>query len=141
MSIKRYSPQPLQPPLPLDQVAVIPLDVAGFCQPAAQVRVVDLVSRRVPSLGGFEAALDLQLEFIEALPAPEQETDASFEFAVPDNRVAIQKPYGMGVPDLPLSLGQLSVDDGGQQVADGLVVGELAVVVCCDVGMHNLCKS
>jgi hypothetical protein len=57
--------QPLQLPLPPHDILVVPLDVASLGQPAFQFLLFDLVGGRVAYLGGLEAALGVELLFLE----------------------------------------------------------------------------
>lgn len=99
----------------LDDILVVPLD--GFCfrQPTLEVFDLHVVNAGVSRLGGFKAALGLQAGLIETLTAPEHQPHTVFHLAVTDNRIAIQEPYRMTMPDLAFRAGQIVVDLFGQQ--------------------------
>ena len=108
--------EPLQLTLSTDYVLVVPLDVPSLCQPAPQVLCVYLVNSSVASFGRFEAAFFRQPFILKGLTAPEEEADTALELAVPDNRVSIQEPHGVGVPYLVFCLRQTSVDFPSQKM-------------------------
>ena len=60
------------------------------------------------------------------------------EFAVTDDRVSIQEPDGVAVPDFALGLWQVAVDLLAEKVADCLVLGGLRLVVRSDVRVHGV---
>jgi hypothetical protein len=128
--------QPFQLPLATDDVLVVPLNISSLYQPSLQILYVDLVSGSVASFGGFERAFLLQPVFLKGPTAPEEEADTILQFAVPNNRISIQKPNRMGVPDLVFCLGQNLVDLPSQKIADLLIIRIQASVVFSDVWMH-----
>jgi hypothetical protein len=54
----------------------------------------------IAGLGGLECALWRQAGGGEGLPALEQQPDAGLQLAVAGDRIAVQEPDRMGVPDL-----------------------------------------
>src|SRR6185436_196003 len=91
--------QPFQPTFATDQVLVVPLDVSRLGQPALQLLCVNLVGGGVSHFSGFEASFLFQIFLFKGLTAPEEQTYAVLQLAVPDDGVTIEKPYRMGVPD------------------------------------------
>src|SRR6478672_12029100 len=74
--------QAFEPALALDDVLVVPLDIAGLAEPTLQRFDIDLGEVGVAGFGGLEAALVLQAGLVERLPAPEQQSHAVFQQAV-----------------------------------------------------------
>jgi hypothetical protein len=128
---------PIQPAFTPDDILVVPLNVSSFCQPAFEMLQVDLIGRRVPGFGGFEAAFLLQPVFLKRLTAPKEKSDAWLQLAVPDHWVAIQKPHRMGMPDLVFRLWQSLVDRPSQKITDLSVLRTEGPIVFRSVGVHS----
>ena len=139
MEIKSFSSlQTLQYTPPLHDVFVVPLNVPRFFEPAIQVSRVDLIRCGVTRFGCLELALVLQTRLLKGLSAPKKESNASFQLAVAYDRVAIEKPDGVGVPDFAFRFAQYQINLSGKCFANGFVVGVLLLVVGLNVLMHGV---
>lgn len=59
----------------------------------------------------------MEFLFIEGLSASEEEADSFFLFAIADDRIANEKPYGMSMSYLGLGIGQTRIDGMHQAIA------------------------
>src|SRR5690606_2708493 len=94
--------EPLQAAFAPNDVLVVPLDYPCLLQPSSQCFGLDLVGGGEPRLGGFEAALLGEPRLVERLPAPEEQSNATLQLAVPDDGVSLKKPDRVRVPYLAL---------------------------------------
>src|SRR5690606_530330 len=70
------------------------------------------------------------------LAAPEQQAHAVLQLAVADDRVAVEEPDRVTVPDLVLRLRQRLVDLLRQAAADGPIDRRLSLVVPLGLRVH-----
>src|SRR5215471_9352017 len=92
--------QPLQATFAQGYVLVVPLNISRLGKPTPQILCVDLIGRSVSRLRGFERAFLLEDFLRKGLTAPEEQTDAAFQLAVPHDRIAFEKPCRMTMPYL-----------------------------------------
>jgi hypothetical protein len=135
------SRQSFEPAFASNEIPVVPLNVAGFLKPPLEVLCIHLFDCSEACLGRFECAFWSETGLVERLSAPEQQPDAPFQLAEPDDGISVEKPYGVGMPDLVLGLRQHPVDLAGQEVADLLIRGFERTVVGGCVGMHRAAVS
>src|SRR5690242_18260587 len=109
---------PHQLPLPLHDVLVVPLDLPGLGEPAAEGGALHVRHVGVDGLGGLEAPLPRQSVLFERLTAPEQQADAVLERGISDDGVAIEEPDRPAVVDLALGLRQRLADLTLQEIAN-----------------------
>src|SRR5690606_14743692 len=107
-------------------------------QPPAQVgpvyfRHVAVEDRGVPEL----LADNVQPGLPEIRPTPEHQPDARLLAAVADDRIALQEPHRMPVPDLVFGFRQVAVDLAREQLADLPAAGLLPRVVALGVLVHG----
>src|SRR4051794_41164028 len=86
--------------LALDDVLVVPLDFDRLLEPSLEILGHDLIVRRVPDFGGLETTFGFKARLVEGLAAAEKEADTVLELAVADNRISVQEPHRVPVPDL-----------------------------------------
>ena len=125
--------QSLEFALSFHDVLVVPLDLDRLFEPPFEIFGSDLIVGGVSCFGGLKTPFGLQTRLVEGLAAPEQEADAIFELVVADNRIALQEPHGVPVPDLVLGVRQMLIDGLGEGVADPLVASRLRRVVSEDL--------
>jgi hypothetical protein len=125
--------QSLEFALALHDVLIVPLDVDRLLEPPLEILGRDLIVRGVPGFCSLETAFRIKTRLVEGLAAPEQEADAVFELAVANNRVSVQEPHGVPVPDLVGGVRQVSIDGLSEGVADALVASRLRRVVGLNV--------
>ena len=131
--------QSLEFALALHDVLVIPLDLDRLLEPPLEIPGRDLIVRSIPGFGGLETAFGLKTRLVEGLAAPEQEADAVFELVVADDRVAVQEPHRVPVPDLALRIGQVLIDGPGEGVSDAPVAGRLGGAGGASGGLGGHC--
>src|SRR5262249_39911318 len=125
--------QSLQLPLALHDVLVVPLDLDRLFEPPLEIFGGDLTVSGVPGFSGLETPFGRKTRLVERLAAPEHQSDAVLELAVADNRISVQEPHRVTVPDFALCVRQVSIDGPGEGVANALVAGRLGRVVSLNV--------
>src|SRR5690606_29133332 len=131
------SDQALQHASALHDILVVPLNQAGLLEPALERSHVDLLYPRKAHLCGFELAFRFEVRLLERLPAPKHQIDAALAFGVTHDRIPVEKPNRVRMPDFALRLREALADFSGKQVADLLLVRRLGVVVSANVRSHR----
>ena len=101
----------LKSPFSLDNVLVVPLNLGGFLKPAVQVFGLNLVRVRVKNGGILKLSAEhIQSRFFKVCAAPKHQANAAFLLAEADDRIAVQKPNGMTMPNLKICMWKAGED-------------------------------
>lgn len=85
-------------------IAVVPLDITGFLEPSSEICDYDFVHVVIELWCIFEfTSSDIETVFIETCSTPEHESYSFFLFAVSDDRIVLEEPDWMLMPDFSSS--------------------------------------
>src|SRR5690606_9185968 len=114
--------EPFQTSFSFHDVFIVPLYLPRYFQPTHKVIDIDLPYLGIENGGILEFfPFCGQFIFSEACPAPKYQAQAFFLFAVAHNRVSVQKPNGVSMPDFVLRFRQFAINGGGKNITDFFV--------------------
>src|SRR5215211_3504585 len=111
--------EPLKPAFSFHYVLIVPLDILRLSKPLFRLLGIDLGNVLEEHRGVFELfSEDRQPFFFKVCPAPKHQPDSLLLSAVTDDRISVEEPDRMCVPDLVFGFRECSVYRPSQQITD-----------------------